>query len=172
MIVYLQILVVWCCKQKKKPSRLSLKGVKSTRQTNTQLFTHRYARKYMHICVTHTHTESHAETQKQHASLQDEWKRFIFRLLDPLLCSGFTERMKELPCPMLAFVCGGWGFHCGPKQGACARVQVSAKMESNKGECLYTVQEKKYSLLLNSYIQFLKVSANSCCILFACISLI
>lgn len=56
-----------------------------------------------HTCAfTHTHTD----TQMQHANLQDEGKRFIFRPLGPLLCSGFTERMREFSCPLLAFE---WG---------------------------------------------------------------
>lgn len=82
-------------------------------------------------CVTHTckHTHtyidtqmcmstcSRTQTQKQHVSLQDEYKRFIFRPLDPLLCSGFTERMTELPCPLLAFVWGA-GLLLWPQAGS------------------------------------------------------
>lgn len=53
-----------------------------------------------------TLSHMHTNTQMQHGNLQDKCKRFIFRPLGPLLCPGFTERMRELSCPLLAFE---WG---------------------------------------------------------------
>ena len=65
----------------------------------------------MHICTqmsisTQSNTQSHTDPPKQHASLQDQSKRFIFRPLGALLCSGFTQRLRELSCPLQACV---WG---------------------------------------------------------------
>lgn len=78
---------------------------------------------------THTRPDTHSHTDvlecactlpKKHRSsmpvLKIECKRFIFRPLGPLFCSGFTERMREPPCPLLASV-WGWSSYCGPKLG-------------------------------------------------------
>lgn len=69
-------------------------------------------------CITHTNT-------KLYVRLQDENKRFIFRGLDPLLCSGFSERMTARPWPLLAFV---WGV------GLLLRPQAASSCPS-VGQC-------------------------------------
>lgn len=67
------------------------------------------------MCMSaHVPSHIHGYTQKQHASPQDECKRFIFRPLGPLLCSGFIERMREPPCPLGSIYVGGGAFIVAP----------------------------------------------------------
>ncbi len=114
--------------------KLAKRGLKCITKTQTYTQTRIHTQMCMSTRV-HSHTHTHTLTQKQHASLQDECKRFIFRPLGPLLCSGFTERMKELPCPLLACM-WGWGFYYGPKQGACVSVG-----RASVGQCEDGVQQ-------------------------------
>lgn len=118
-IIYLQILFV-CCR-KAKSQKFSLKGVQSALQRHKHTNTHPDPHSHTDVheytrTLTHRHSHTHTDTLKQHASLQDEYKRFIFRPLGPLQCSGFTERMRELPCPP-ASICVGVGLLLWPQAG-------------------------------------------------------
>lgn len=77
-------------------------------------------------------SQVHRYTEKQHASPQDERKRFIFRPLGPVLCSGFIERMRELPCPLGSIYVGGGAVTVAPGRALVPECRSAQRWESDK----------------------------------------
>lgn len=105
------------------------------------------------------------QTHKQHASLQDECERFIFRPLGLLLCSGFTERMRELSCPLLAFEWGVGLLLWPPSRRLVSKCRSEQRWTPTKRSWLCSGQhKKKKGLFCSSIMKLFFVYMHTFCI--------